>query len=1414
MRPLPPNTLPDPKSDAHASTSPSVQDLQNSETQRADNAYVISQNGAVAADQKILSIMNQVEGLYEGELGLTIPVAYQSAWGTANDPYGSTNPSALLGELTDYWNSNRGSVARDVVHMWTGKSLDNATIGTAYLEALCRYAGSGRAAYGLSKGVAGGQQIAITAHEIGHNLGATHPNQQAPPVAECDNTVMSSSLSTNPQLTFCRSTRAMRSRDYLSSASGCLSAGQSQVSFAAANNYATGGSPAAVATGDFNGDGKRDLVVANSGSNNVSVLLGNDNSTFQSVRNYSVGLLPRALALGDFNNDGRQDIAVANSSSGTVSILIGDGLGGFGAPTNITVGTFPVSLAVNDFNGDGHSDLVVVNRDSNTLGVLLGTGTGTFQPAINFPSSSQASAPQSVAVGDFNGDGIQDLVVVHFLGGTNTNGSVLLGVGNGNFQIPVTFSAGASPVFVTAADFDGDGKQDVAVAESLGTGLSVQLGTGMGSFQAAIDYSTGSDSESIVVGDFNGDGKPDLAVANNKSNNLSVLIGTGSGGFQPALNYPVGANPSSVTVGDFNGDGVLDLAVANRLSDNVTVLQGSVSGGFQAAISFVTSFNPVSVAVGDFNADGKKDLAVAGTFPGRGVSVFLGTGAGGFQAALYYPGGAPVQILVTDLNGDGKQDLVTADEAFGVSVRLGTGTGTFPTAHYFGVPAGFLTHSLALGDFNRDGKQDVAVVSSKSNQADPNLLLSVLLGDGAGSFQRGVEFFVGPSGLDPCGMAVGDFNSDGSPDLVITNEVSNGTVTVLLGTGTGSFGSAVRYPVGKFPASVVIGDFNEDGKQDLAVANGGSDDLSALLGTGSGSFLPAVAYPVGGQPESVALGDLNGDGHQDLAVANLFSGDVSVLLGTGAGDFRSAINFASGSSRSVAIGDFNGDAKFDLAVANSSVANSNVSLLLNTSGSSLNSPANDNFVSARVISGATGTIAGTTVLATKETSEPNHASASNGAGGASIWYRWTAPSTGKFYFQTFSSSFPSVLAVYTGSSVGSLTSVVKSTTSVPEYVEWNAVAGTTYQIAMDGVTGDTGRTVLNWNTGSLLNDNFAFAREIRGSSGSVNGDNTNFTLETGEPTLPGASGTGFSAWYRWTAPNTGKVNFATAPCGDTTRLLGAYTGNFLDILSLVAVNYDGYRDTDNPGICDNRTLRFNAVAGTSYRIQMRSVVGKAFTLNWNYADPPANDNFVNALAVSGDSGSIVGTNKDATKEPGEPNHAGGAGGASVWYRWTASVSGPVTFDTIGFRNQGGSAYKYLTALMAIYTGSSLNGLTQVTASSSGNTVTFNAVAGTTYQIAVDSGPVIGGAYLPGIVPLHWGPKANANDNFANAQQLAAAGSFSPLLGSNAGATKEPGEPNHGGSPGGVSVWYRWTALSNSSASFVFNACSTCRSVDR
>src|SRR6266436_5402770 len=176
------------------------------------------------------------------------------------------------------------------------------------------------------------------------------------------------------------------------------------------------------------------------------------------------------------------------------------------------------------------------------------------------------------------------------------------------------FTAGYDPISVAVGDFNGDGVPDLVVADRVSNNVSVLLGNGDGTFQTPVAFATGTRPQSVAVGDFNGDGKLDLVVANEGSNNVSVLLGNGDGAFQAAQNFPAGTNPQSVAVGDFNGDGKLDLAVANEGSGDVSVLLGNGDGTFQAALAFAAGDIPQSVAVGDFNGDGKLDLARWPTF--------------------------------------------------------------------------------------------------------------------------------------------------------------------------------------------------------------------------------------------------------------------------------------------------------------------------------------------------------------------------------------------------------------------------------------------------------------------------------------------------------------------------------------------------------------------------------------------------------------------------------------------------------------------------------------------------------------------------------------------------------------------------------------------------------------------------------
>ncbi len=699
--------------------------------------------------------------------------------------------------------------------------------------------------------------------------------------------------------------------------------------FPTSTTLSTGIEPVAIATGDFNGDGKLDLVTANAASNSISVFIGNGAGGFAAPVTYATGgSFPDAVAVGDFNGDGKLDLVVANEHSGTVAVLLGNGNGTFGAATVFsTGGSYPDSLAVGDFNGDGKLDVVVANYGSENVSVLLGNGNGTFGAAKT--SFIGGSFPESVAVGDFNGDGKLDLAVANESSNTV---SVLLGNGNGTFAAATTFSSGGyDPDSVAVGDFNGDGKLDIAVTNSGGYGnVGVLLGDGAGGFAAATTFSSGGpgtelDPVAVAVGDFNGDGNLDLAVANCGSNTVGILLGNGSGSFSAATTFADGPDIYSLAVGDFNGDGKLDLAVTSNNS-TVSVFVGNGNGEFGAAPAYPCGGPyPYAVAVGDFNGDGKPDLAVANYY-GNTVTVLSNSGNGEFAAPYmdFSTGGSyPDSVAVGDFNGDGKLDLAVANfESDTVSVLLGNGSGGFATPVAYSTGGSGPT-SVVVGDFNGDGKLDLAVVNYFTGT------VGVLLGNGLGGFATAVTYSTG--GSYPDSIAVGDFNGDGKLDLVVANKTSN-TVAVLLGNGNGTFAAAKTfYCGGWYPESVVVGDFNGDSNLDIAVANESSDTVGVLLGNGSGGFAAAETYGSGVEsPDSVAVADFNGDGTPDIVVADYGIGSISVLLGNGSGGFNPATIFSSGGNnpQSLAVGDFNGDGKSDLAVAN--YGSNTVGVLLNS----------------------------------------------------------------------------------------------------------------------------------------------------------------------------------------------------------------------------------------------------------------------------------------------------------------------------------------------------------------------------------------------------------------------------------------------------------------------------------------------------
>ncbi len=325
----------------------------------------------------------------------------------------------------------------------------------------------------------------------------------------------------------------------------------------------------------------------------------------------AVGNAPRAIALGDFNNDGKPDLAVANSGANNITILLGNGSGGFAAAAaSPGTGLAPGSVVVGDFNTDGKLDLAVANSASNNVTILLGNGDGSFTAAAASPGTG--NNPSAVAVGDFNGDGKLDLATANK---DANNVTILSGNGDGSFTaLPSSPATGSAPASLVIGDFNADGKLDLVVANSTANSLRILLGNGDGSFSAAMsDATTGTNPSSVAVGDFNGDGKLDLAVANKDANTLTILLGNGDGSFTAGAGSPAtGTAPSSLATGDFNSDGNLDLVVANSGSNDLTFLLGDGSGSFStpsAGSPISAGDNPVSVLVGDLNLDGRLDFA-------------------------------------------------------------------------------------------------------------------------------------------------------------------------------------------------------------------------------------------------------------------------------------------------------------------------------------------------------------------------------------------------------------------------------------------------------------------------------------------------------------------------------------------------------------------------------------------------------------------------------------------------------------------------------------------------------------------------------------------------------------------------------------------------------------------------------------
>lgn len=571
------------------------------------------------------------------------------------------------------------------------------------------------------------------------------------------------------------------------------------------------------------------------------------------------------------NNDGFLDIISLGAS--TVSVLLGQAGGSFGASINAPTGTGSLDVKTIDWNHDGLRDVVVANATANTVSFHLNVGAGGLSAATAVPAGTVL--PLGLAIAEVTGDGLPDVVAITE-SGTPTHVAFAASRTATLPPASVTSTSSGGPRNVVVADFDSDGIADVAEVYHNASGLvGVLHGVGDGSFGATTTYAVAANPYALVAGDFNRDGHPDLATAN-AAGSVSVLLGRGGigsdGSFASVSTDPAGSDPEALDSGDVDFDGWQEAAVANPGGHDVRVVQGMTNGAIGGSSTAWTAGadTPWSVKLVDVNGDQFLDL-VSVQLNGDLLRVAPNQGdfTLNFGLPTFYPVGLdPFDIATGDFNRDGRTDIATANvNATTFSVLANIGSGDFGGTVAYGMGSS-AAHGIVSGDVNNDGKLDMVLSSTVSG-------LAVSLGDGAGAFGAATSFAVG---VDSYGVALADFNRDGRLDAAVTDQ-SNDTITIMLGNGAGAFALSGSYATDRRPRELAIADINRDGRMDAIVSNSLAGTITTHLGVGDGTMTAGPSFSAGGSLFHVLASDFNRDGTNDLRIVSQGTGTVNLFVG-------------------------------------------------------------------------------------------------------------------------------------------------------------------------------------------------------------------------------------------------------------------------------------------------------------------------------------------------------------------------------------------------------------------------------------------------------------------------------------------------------------------------------------------------------
>ena len=770
-----------------------------------------------------------------------------------------------------------------------------------------------------------------------------------------------------------------------------------QNSFIPKANFIAGNYPHSVCMGDFDGDGKSDVLVARGSSNVVSILTNTSESgtvSFSTKLDFpATGNNHEGSAIGDLDGDGRLDFAVVNGvGSSTVSVFRNTSAPGnisFASNIDFPTGNAPYSVAIGDLNSDGKLDIVVANNGANTISVyknLSTPGNISFAAKIDIPTGTN---PYSVVVGDLDGDGKADIALT-----TQGSTSSLLSMRNIStggeilFDGPINNAPLFGPFVLATGDLDGDGKLDLAAANSSSNSVVVTRNAsvpGTISFTQRDYLTVGNYPVGIAINDLDGDGKPDLIACSRSSNNVSVIKNQSFIGqffFAAHVDYATGTDPFYVAAGDLDGDHKADIVVANSATDSISILRNIVGGDVAPSI---TSFTPTSgingtvVKISGANLTGTSVVSFGGVpatsfvvDSSKGITATVGPGASG-AVSVTTPNGTgslagfvfngPIITSFTPGNGlTGTVVVITGVNFNGVtSVKFGgtpassfiIDSSTRITATVGAGSSGAVTVTTPNGTASLTGFVfGLPIISSFTPVSGPIGTVVTISGqhfDTAASnnivFFGAVQAHVSsatstqllvrvPAGAtyEPITVTVNNATSYSSVPFIVT--FLNDSLTI----SKNSFSLVANLPVVSYPSAIAIGDLNNDGKADLVTTNRTNNTLSVLTNTskpGSISFLSPISLNSGLDPIRLSIADFDGDGKLDIAVANFNSGNpstISVLRNSTSGtniSFDSKVDYASGNGTTgIAVHDINGDGKPDIVVVSGN--SSTFSIFINT----------------------------------------------------------------------------------------------------------------------------------------------------------------------------------------------------------------------------------------------------------------------------------------------------------------------------------------------------------------------------------------------------------------------------------------------------------------------------------------------------